>query len=424
MSSIAFDFSWIEAAPSPDKLSQATMAELTIKIDDHIVTTVLDRRMRAYRDRVVVPLLPLAEWMVTNWWFLYYEPDVESPAVVRQGFSERHDVRYAGDGFFLPSLTISSVGDRARLSTEPWNPRHGAVEFLGRYSRTVDRSSLEAALRTVVDAVIERLQSNKTPVAALERDWAAINSVQEDERSFCKAAALLGIDAFEADDATSATIVRLWETMNPSLREDLFACSDPSSASAVASWIQRGLTQLNQIPSGDGWATLRRNLSQEISEIPWERGYELARRARKSIGTTGGGFDFDGAWAVGNRELNLPSDRIDALVAENAPSCLIRARSEIGRRFLLARAVGDYLSRPTHEPQLLTSVSTEKQALSRAFAAEFLAPSVALRTQLGSAPRYIDADAIDDLARRFGVSSFVIRHQIQNHKLGTIIETV
>ena len=63
MTTFAFDFDWIDAATSPDKLSHATMAELGVRVDDHVVTTVLDRRTRSYRDRVVVPLLPLAEWL-------------------------------------------------------------------------------------------------------------------------------------------------------------------------------------------------------------------------------------------------------------------------------------------------------------------------------------------------------------------------
>ena len=63
MTTVAFDFDWVTAAPSSDKLSHATMAELAIRIDEHSVTAVLDRRARSYRDWVVVPLLPLAEWL-------------------------------------------------------------------------------------------------------------------------------------------------------------------------------------------------------------------------------------------------------------------------------------------------------------------------------------------------------------------------
>lgn len=424
MTNFAFDFDWIAAATSPDKLSHATMAELGIRIEDHVVTAVLDLRTRSYRDRVIVPLLPLAEWLVANWWFLWNEPDFEHPALRRPGFLERHDLRHAGDGFFLPSLMIVPIGNRARLSAEAWRPRHGTVEFLRAYTRTVDLVTLESAFRSIVDAVIERLNSYKTSVLGLERDWEAINSVDEEERIFCKASALLGLDPFEVDDATAGMVVRLWEAAIPSLREELFACSDLTNADAVTLWVRDGLTQLRRHQSGEAWAMLRQDLGPRVGAVPWERGYDLARRVRDRIGWNGDRFEFEGSWTVWNRDTSMPNDRLDAVVAARTPSCLIRARSEFGRRFLLARAVGEFLARPADEPSLLTALSTERQAETRAFAAEFLAPSVALRTELGSTSQYVDADTVDRLANRFGVASLVIRHQIENHSLGRILDTV
>lgn len=56
-----------------------------------------------------------------------------------------------------------------------------------------------------------------------------------------------------------------------------------------------------------------------------------------------------------------------------------------------------------------------------AFAAEFLAPAAALRARLaGDSP--VEPERTDDLAREFDVSSEVIRRQIRNHDLATIVE--
>ena len=54
----------------------------------------------------------------------------------------------------------------------------------------------------------------------------------------------------------------------------------------------------------------------------------------------------------------------------------------------------------------------------RAFAAEFLAPSSALRSRL--ARPVVDGDDMDELAAEFGVSSLVIEHQVRNHRIARV----
>lgn len=61
---------------------------------------------------------------------------------------------------------------------------------------------------------------------------------------------------------------------------------------------------------------------------------------------------------------------------------------------------------------------SDRQQWSRAFAAEFLAPSAALRATV---PRTtLDEDAVDKLAAEFGVSSMLIAHQVRNHGVAQI----
>ena len=71
--SVRFRFDWVDAPPSPDRLSRHTMAALSIEADGAIVTAVLDRSSRSLRDHVIVPLAPVAEWLVGNWWHLFHE---------------------------------------------------------------------------------------------------------------------------------------------------------------------------------------------------------------------------------------------------------------------------------------------------------------------------------------------------------------
>ena len=71
--SVRFRFGWVDAGPSPDILAQATMATLSVEAGGTTVTSVLDRGNRIYSNEVVVPLFGVAEWLVTNWWHIWYE---------------------------------------------------------------------------------------------------------------------------------------------------------------------------------------------------------------------------------------------------------------------------------------------------------------------------------------------------------------
>lgn len=95
-------------------------------------------------------------------------------------------------------------------------------------------------------------------------------------------------------------------------------------------------------------------------------------------------------------------------------------RGPVGVRFLVARALGEYLSRRVPGHGLLSSLATDGQAQSRAFAVEFLSPARALRKRIpGDA---VSVEDTDELATEFGVSSELVRRQIENHGIATIVE--
>ena len=82
---------------------------------------------------------------------------------------------------------------------------------------------------------------------------------------------------------------------------------------------------------------------------------------------------------------------------------------------------------PQHAPlefhTILGTLDTARQAQSRAFAAEFLAPAEWIRAQVGSAEA-VDGEVVDEYATELGVSSWVVRYQIQNHRIADISSSV
>ena len=221
--SVHFRFGWVDTGPSPDKLAQSTMAALSVEAGGATVTSVLDRANRIYSDEVVVPLFSIAEWLVTNWWHIWYE--VGDANEQRPTFESRHNLAFAGDGFVLPSLNMIPASGRVHLQWKRYKPRHARIEFVDEGRQSVERDELESEFRNLIDGVIERLHgSPETGAAAdsLGRAWNAINDLDADEREFSRAAALLGIDPFDVRDSVADTIVAFWERADPAIREDAF----------------------------------------------------------------------------------------------------------------------------------------------------------------------------------------------------------
>ena len=419
--SVRFRFEWVDAPPSPDDLARRTMAELCIELDGAVVTAVIDRRSRVYRDHVVVPLLHVAEWLVSNWYHIFHE--IEATGEQKPDFEARHNLAFAGDGFVLPSLTMFPASERMHLRWVQRKPCYTQLQFVDAGEVRVRSGELEDQFGILIDAVLDKLRIEGVAFGSVGDAWEAINRLEPDEREFSRAAALLGVDPFDVGDSLADAIVAFWEEADPSLRDDALAAADASSLPCVHEWLRDRLAALEGAGDGGEWATFRQSLAPTAPGTPWAQGYDLARAVRAELGTGNGRYDFasSGPFSFPHSETQPPSTRIQGLVATNTPACVTTPRGECGRRFLLARALGDYLGRSEHGASILSSLATDRQARSRAFAAELLAPAESLREWLSDQP--IQPERVDDLSHEFGVSSLVIRHQIENHHLATFAES-
>lgn len=165
-------------------------------------------------------------------------------------------------------------------------------------------------------------------------------------------------------------------------------------------------------------------------EAPWERGIRLAQTVRAGLGVGHAPLSSDtmarllavspdrlstvgGAAASGERSLAL------GLRDTDQPSRVcawMRSAHPRGRRFELARIVGDAIMAPTGDVALpLTDRATARQKAQRAFAQELLCPEEALRREL-PLPAPTDLD-IADLADRYDVSELLIVSALQNRRL-------
>ena len=416
---IRIHFDWVESAPSADSLAQSTMAELTIEVDSAVVTSVLDRRSRSCRNYVVTPLGYVAQWLVGNWWRLFHEVGGAWPS--RPDFAEAHDFACIGEGYLLPSLTIAPTPEKMRLLWRPQRPRHSTIEFTEQGEALVDRDALEGAFGDIVNVVLDRLPNDDPDAELLRTEWGAIQAADEDEREFCRAAALLGQDPFATPRALADQIIDFWERTAPPLREDALAAASKQGLARLADWLTDATRRVDDFDGGD-WGGLRSALPRPSAQEPYRRGHDLARAARAQLQPKEPRYDFPttGAEAIPCVAMQPPTRGIQGLVAAQSPACTAANDRETARRFVRARALGDYLGRTTQGPAILSGLATDRQAQSRAFAAEFLVPAEALRKKLRS--DHIPLDDVDALADEFGVSSYVVRHQIENHDLAQVAD--
>ena len=420
--SIRMTFDWVEAPPSADVLAQSTMAALTVEVDGSVVTSVLDRRSRSCRDHVITPLGYVAEWLVGNWWRLFHE--IEDARTPRPGFAEAHDLAFTGEGYLLPSLTIAPTPQHMRLRWRRHRPSHSTIEFTEQGEALIDRDELEDSLRDLVEVVRDRLAGAGLAGEFLCSEWSAIQTLDEDEREFCRAAALLGQDPFAVPQPLAEQLIDFWHHAEPTIREDALANANGdgfTSLAPLAGWLTEVLQSLNSTKGGS-WVKFRDALPMSTAREPHKRGHDLARATREHLGQRSERYDFStaGPEAIPTATTRPPTTTIQGLVAAHSPACALADGRDTSKRFLRARALGDCLGRTQQGPAILSGLATDRQAQSRAFAAEFLAPADALRQRLGR--ELVPPDVVDDLALEYGVSSYVVRHQIENHNLAHIAE--
>jgi hypothetical protein len=420
---LRIEFEWVDAGRSADRVSASTMAELLILLDETPLTSHVDRETHLFRDRITVPLYPFAEWITSWWWPMFHEyGEWNVPRAAE--YSRRHDMAFAGGGFVYPCVLFQPIGKLLLVRSRRSTRHHSPIEFLRSVSKTVDATEAQVEFVKVISAVIERLHTDGLGGSDLESDWTAITAMEPEEIQFSEVAGRFGLDPFDMEQADAEAITRLSDLPNAEIKDDLFTLGPPCEVEQLLDTIHDAANNADTEPSGSAWSTVTPGLAHAVRRRkPWTVGYEAARHVRKRIGIDGSPIEFTGNHAVASVDLRDDNARLVGVVGSSSPSCALSPRnvSPASRRFALARAVGEFVMREAGGPSLVTTMKTDRQARSRAFAAELLAPAEGISLRIPEAERqWIEEERINSLAEEFDVSSFVIQRQIRNHKLGNL----
>ena len=431
---IQFETEWVDAAGVDGPELSATWASLRIRVDEAVITRLVDRS-DTVRSQVYVPLYPLVESLVTNWWFLLHE--IENPAKSSdQGFERRHALVSARDGYAFPNLQVMPAGGQIHLTWMPDRLQWSQIEFLEQGQAWIDREEFRECCSDLVQRVVKRLASLGVEGTILQEEWASIQAADEDEVTFCETAAGLGWDPYAISDTERTLVSKLEENLTQDWFREALAVLDgerlDAQVAAIAAVLKPrkgGSLALNCLrsiarPSSTetGWRT----------EKPWAAGYALARHVRQELALDGIPLPTAPALA---RALNEDpqalrgatkardfgaADLVNGAVTQDndgLPAFAIRSGSDSARRFHFCRGLAEVLAAPNSDA-LLTQARSDRQQWSRAFAAEFLAPAAALQAKVSGST--LDEDAVDELASEFGVSPWLIAHQVQNHGIAEV----
>lgn len=437
------DFEWLDAPEEGDPLEFSTMARLTCSVGEDVVTRVHDRATRSERDGIHVPLYPLADWLVTHWWSLLYEPwpflenfsepgmSVKKPI---QDWLQRHCLRAAIPGYASPYTCIYSQGNQASVVSRPdLGNQYTAtpVRFLQGSEAAVDRDALRGILSDVVEAVLARVEGvADARVESLRTDWQTICSAPAQEAEFCRAAGRLGLDPLDVD-AWPPSVASWFEQVPDGALDSAFVI-DLLEAPDLALAKPSQHAAFDQIVRRFNLRTTMNVRGPRFDDAPaFVEGYSLASwiRQQLNIADEDRCDDLQTASEVTcgrpfiQESADIPEGRVLAVTGWNAePHPVVVTRSTgapHARRFLRARALFLALRGAARGPRLVTEARTRDQRASRAFGAELLAPRAGVITRYEAAVRRFGRDEAElDVASHYNVSPMVIRHQLVNARPG------
>lgn len=404
---------------SPEE--RACFAAIGIRHGPHWLTEADDQFVNRVREQVPLSTYRLAEWVAWNWWRLRWEPRRNS-----DDWALAHRMSTIGGGYIWPNITVLSDGERIILSAKPTMPCAAEpIRYISDFVAVVRAAEFEGAIDLFIDRVRGQLRAEDVQITNLDKIWEDVLMERADpEVAFeRRMEAMLGCDPDEADDAT---LRQLLEDAQKLGREGIAeVAADQSAHRDVPT-----AAQISELARNQGFGTRPSDAAKlsdsvilpERSSVPaWRRGAEAARALRQQEGLGSGPLsndklaDLSGVSrdAIGGHRGSGNTFSFALDQGADAGRLVLRAKWETGRRFEVARLLGDRIAGWTKEPLLpATRAHTYRQRLQRSFAAELLCPFEILDDELEG--DYSD-ESIEDAARRYNVSDRTVRTLLVNH---------
>lgn len=418
----------LEFSLSPERLDKgdpeelATFGQFRVTCGELNLTEGFDANLGGYREGPYVAGYYAAEWFAWNWWRLRYEPQRND----RDWFFA-HQMNAIGNGYQWPNITIHSDGLRTVLASRRSTPHAEPFRYAGAPALIVPARDFETAIDLYITQMIERVSD--LGETNLHRIWHDLVSERFDPElaKRRRLEALLGSDPDAGNEYEIETFVEDAHKLGQAAVDEVAAerGADSRSSPLHVDDFHSLARQLGyEGRSSDTIAPIRQRecaFSEELE--PWEIGANLAHvlRQREKLGEAALS-DARLAEMAGVSKQSLSSHGKAgapfSFALESGPirwRTVFRSARKTGRRFDLARMIGDYLlSSADDRLHPATDATTWRQQAQRSFAVELLAPIELVSDRLAGD---YSVEKQHDVADQFVVSPMAINSLLKNHHL-------
>ena len=420
------------ASGSPEE--RATFGLFSVTANERLLTAGQDSDSDELRHGPHVAGYPLAEWLAWNWWKLRCELGRPSGQGARSRWDFAHRMASIGEGYAWPNIMIFSDGLQSFLVSEPSrSPSTVLFRYIGAQRReAVSTEEMESAVDGFVESVLARLDDHGIHGTNLHRLWNDLAAEREDPEvtRFRRLEAQLGYDPDDVDE----------DAVNHHLRDALILGEEALGEIAGDAALRGSLgdrmlfaSEISDIALRSGFDGNMNDAARLADEtiLPqpgavraWRVGESAALSLRNQLGLNGEQVsdrklsEFSGTTTGVISDTHRRSDAMSFLLdrQDDPAQVVLRSKWETGRRFELARLLGDRVvgrhMRYAGECLLpATRTYSYRQKVQRAFAAEFLGPFAKVDEMLNGD---YSEEAQNGVAEYFKVSPMTIRTQLVN----------
>lgn len=422
MAELRINAKWMAAASGEPEVT-ATAALVDMYVDNISLTRNQDIWAETVRDNVFVSAYPLAMWFASSWWRLNHEPlPTQQPG---HDWRMVHELGAANHGFVWPRVVFVPDGEAIHVWAGTSMTPDQSVQYLQALEvpRMITLTDFQQNVERFMHSVLARLDAKGLAGSNLAHLWALVQEDLGDPEAVRrrKLEAELGFDPEECPEQALNAALQ-WESQVGG------AALSELAPAITASGATPDLALIGQLASAGGIVGIPDISPDSIDHLdhgaPWERAIHDARALRHKMGNVSGSvpdrslYNLLGMSSEAAVNWSAPVRRSPVAVAipmnDHQLKFVPRRHSPAGKRFELARFLGEYLRPSTHEARWLasTDLSTFRQKYQRAFAAEFLCP-------IDSLTSFLDGDfssyAIEEAATEFNVSEQTITSLLLNN---------
>jgi Zn-dependent peptidase ImmA (M78 family) len=414
----------------PEILGEGTVEEcaafgkLTIETHHTMLTEGFDYHLMSSRSGPLVSAYYLAEWFAWNWWRLLWEPRREG-----SDWDFAHRMNNIGEGYVWPNITIFSDGVRtALISDASENPEAKPFRYFGANPVMMPSTSYEGAIDKFIGQVLSRLQDRGIVDSNLSRLWNDLLAERSDTEisQRRRIEAMLGREPDEIEDDKIEQLVSDAKQLGANAVEEVAA--DQGRIGSVGVNIISAADFVASAKS-DGFDVATKDavrlgsdvqLPNKLDVPAWRVGAAAAKALRVQEKLGSGLINNKRLAEMTGTQIAAVTTKINGGIkmsfllnqGKELSKIVVLAPREEGRRFNIARLLGDSLLDRGSALHPATRASTYRQKAQRAFAAELLSPFEAVEDMMRG--DYSD-DMQEEVAGYFSVSPMTINTLLKNH---------